>query len=147
MFIDDYIEKISLKEEVKNLKSMLETLASENLELKDQNDMLKDTLIYQNQEISVLKKEAVGGKLCLGKDDNEDKIKELGAKIETLENDRSELLAIHTADVETINKLNIKVRDLNSTISTLLERVSKTDKENQELKKKVQDLNDFIQRI
>ena len=61
MFIDDYIEKISLKEEVKNLKSMLETLASENLELKDQNDMLKDTLIYQNQEISVLKKEAVGG--------------------------------------------------------------------------------------
>ena len=89
MFIDDYIEKITLQEELKNVKAQLKAVQDEN----------------------------------------------------------SELLDMHTADVETINKLNIKARDLNSTISTLLERVSKSDKENQELKKKVQELNDFIQRI
>ena len=75
----------------------------------------------------------------------EDKIDQLKRNPSTVSD--SELLAIHTADVETINKLNIRARDLNSTISTLLERVSTYDKENQELKKKVQGLNDFIQRI
>ena len=75
----------------------------------------------------------------------EDEIDQLKRNPSTVSD--SELLAIHTADVETINKLNIKARDLNSMISTLLERVSKYEEENQELKKKVQELNDFIQRI
>ena len=85
-------------------------------------------------------------------DNLRNRIKDLEAEIDQLKSNSStvsysELLAIHTADVETINKLNIKARDLNGTISTLLERVSKYEEENQELKKKVQELNDFIQRI
>ena len=85
-------------------------------------------------------------------DNLRNRVKDLEVEIDQLKSNSStvsysELLAIHTADVETINKLNIKARDLNGTISTLLERVSTYDKENQELKKKVQDLNDFIQRI
>lgn len=150
MFIDDYIEKITLQEEAKNLKSMNEILASEKLELKDQNTMLK----YNN---SVLKKNVAEYKLRLEEKQQEadnlrNRIKDLETEIDQLKSNPStvsdsELLAIHTADVETINKLNIKVRDLNGTISTLLERVSKSDKENQELKKKVQELKDFIQRI
>lgn len=150
MFIDDYIEKITLQEEVKNLKSMNETLASEKLELKDQNTMLK----YNN---SVLKKNAAECKLLLEEKQQEtdnlrNRIKDLETEIDQLMSNSttvsySELLDIHTADVETINKLNIRVRDLNGTISTLLERVSKSEEGNQELKKKVQELNDFIQRI
>ena len=161
MFIDDYIEKITLQEELKNVKEQLKTTQDENTKLKTDIDLYRkadaektekikrlseelDSLKYTNL---ILRTNAATWRLNRDKDVNEDKIKELEAKIETLENDRSELLAIHTADVETINKLNIRARDLNGTISTLLERVSKTDKENQELKKKVQDLNDFIQRI
>ena len=216
MFIDDYIENISLKEE-------LMVIQDENAKLKKDIDLYRKAGAEKTEKITRLSKEldvlkytnlvlranAAECKLRLVKDDNEDKIKALEAKIEMLENDRkeglnsccdcshkfqdrikglkdevrklneekrqegdnlrnrikdleaeidqlksnpstvsdSELLAIHTADVETINKLNIRARDLNATISTLLERVSKSDEENQELKKKVQDLNDFIQRI
>ena len=161
MFIDDYIEKITLQEELKNVKEQLKAVQDESAKLKTDIDLCykadaekTEKIASLSEEIDILKyanlvlrTNAAECKLRLVKDDNEDKFKALEAKIEMLENDRSELLAIHTADVETINKLNIKARDLNSTISTLLERVSTYDKENQELKKKVQDLNDFIQRI
>lgn len=147
----DYIGYISLKqEEAWKLRARLESVEAENLDLKNQNTMLK----YNN---SVLKKNAAKCKLLLEEKQQEgdnlrNRVKDLEAEIDQLKSNPStvldsELLAIHTADVETINKLNIKARDLNSTISTLLERVSTYDKENQELKKKVQDLNDFIQRI
>ena len=163
MFIEDRIEQIAfqLQEELENTREKLKTVKDENAKLKATIDLCHkadaekaekikslseelDILKYTNL---VLRTNAATWRLNIDKDGNEDKIKELEAKIETLENDRSELLAIHTADVETINKLNIKARDLNGTISTLIERVSKSDEENQELKKKVQDLNDFIQRI
>ena len=161
MFIDDYIEKVSLKEELKNVMEQLKTVQDENTKLKatidlhckanaEKTEKIKrlseelDSLKYTNL---ILRTNAAECKLRLVKDDNEDKVKALESRIETLEKDRSELLAIHTAGVETINKLNIRARDLNGTISTLLERVSKSDEENRELKKKVQDLNDFIQRI
>ena len=196
MTINDYIEKITLQEELENVKEQLKVVKDENAELKTTIDRhckagmeRIDILRNKNEIIATLTAEVhkLKGELNVLKYSNsvkEGKIKTLEAKIEMLENDRkegleaccncshrfqdrihgledeidqlkrnpstvsdSELLAIHTADVETINKLNIKARDLNSTISTLLERVSKTDKENQELKKKVQDLNDFIQRI
>ena len=197
MFIDDYIEIISLKDENAKLKTDIDLYRKAGAEKTEKITRL-------SKELDVLK--------CTNlvlRTNAEDKIEALEAKIEMLENDRkeglksccdcsnkfqdrikglkdevrklneekqqegdnlrnrvkdledeidqfksnpstvsdSELLAIHTADVETINKLNIKVRDLNGTISTLLERVSTYDKENQELKKKVQELNDFIQRI
>ena len=151
MTINDCLEYISFKQEEANkLRARLESLGAENLAFKNQNTVLK----YNN---SVLKKNAAECKLLLEEKQQEadnlrNRVKDLESEIDQLKNNPttvsySELLAIHTADVETINKLNIKARDLNSTISTLLERVSKTDKENQELKKKVQDLNDFIQRI
>lgn len=140
MFIDDYIGYISLKqEEVNKLRARLEILEAENLAFKNQNTVLK----YNN---SVLKKNAAECKLLLEEKQQEgdnlrNRIKDLETEIDQLMSNSttvsySELLAIHTADVETINKLNIKARDLNSTISTLLERVSTYDKENQELKKK-----------
>lgn len=245
MFIlDDYIENTTLQEELKNVKEQLKAVQDVNAKLKTDIDLhckadaektekIKrlseelDALKYTNL---ILRANAAECKLRLVKDDNEDKIKELEAKIEMLENDRkeglliccdcshgqqyrikllkdelsksnaekhelkakiemlsrdadkifkekrqegdnlrnrikdleaeidqlksnpstvseSELLAIHTADVETINKLNIRVHDLNATISTLIEQASKSEEENQELKKKVQELNDFIQRI
>ena len=151
MTINDCLGYISLKqEEVKKLRARLESLEAENLVFKNQNTVLK----YNN---SVLKKNAAECKLFLEEKQQEadnlrNRIKDLESEIDQLKSNPttvsySELLAIHTADVETINKLNIKARDLNSTISTLLERVSTYDKENRELKKKVQDLNDFIQRI
>ena len=150
MFIDDYIEKVSLKEELKNVMEQLKTVHDENTKLKTAIDLYRkadaektekikrlseelDSLKYTNL---ILRTNAATWRLNRDKDGNEDKIKELEAKIETLENDRSELLAIHTADVEIINELNSKVHDLNSTISTLIERFSKSDEENQELKKK-----------
>ena len=264
MFIDDYIEKITLQEELENVKEQLKVVQDENAELKttikrgytacmeskrillDKNELiaaltaevhklkgkkngtesLKEDEGFDDDQINISDEDFLKYRLS----NREDKIKELEAKVEMLENDRkenlvvcadcshdqqyrikqledelsksnaekqelkakiemlsrdadkifkekrqegdnlrnrikdleaeidqlksnpstvsnSELLAIHTADVETINKLNIKARDLNSTISTLLERVSKSEEENQELKKKVQELNDFIQRI
>lgn len=161
MFIndyDDYIEKIALQKELENVKEQLKAVKDVNAKLKTEIDLhckanaektekIKrlseelDSLRYTNL---ILRTNAAECKLRLVENDNESKIKELEAKIEMLENDRSELLAIHTADVETINKLNIRARDLNSTISTLLERVSKTEGENHELKKKVQQLKDII---
>lgn len=82
-------------------------------------------------------------------DNLRNRIKDLESEIDELKKDPSatvdtEMIAIHTADVETINKLNIQVHDLNNTITTLLDRLSKSTDENQELKKKVQELKDII---
>ena len=159
MFIlDDYIENTTLQEELKNVKEQLKTIQDENAKLKTDIDLCRKADAEKTEKIAslseeldilkyanlVLRTNAAECKLRLNKDGNEDKIKELEAKIETLENDRSELLAIHIAEVETINKLNIKARDLNGTISTLLERVGKSEEEKYELNKKVQELKDFI---
>ena len=126
MYFDDSIEKIYLREELKNVKEQLKAVQDEVRKLNEEKQQEGDNLRNRIKDL-------------------ETEIDQLMSNLSTVS--YSELLAIHTADVETINKLNIKARDLNSTISTLLERVSTYDKENQELKKKVQDLNDFIQRI
>ena len=129
----DYLEKITLQDELKNVKEQLKTIQDENTELKTTIATLTAAIYKLSEE-------------------NRNRIKDHEAEIDQLKSNAptvsySELMCIHTADVETIDKLNIKVRDLNSTISTLLERVSTYDKENQELTEKVQELNDFIQRI
>ena len=140
MYFEDSIEKIYLKEELKNVKEQLKAVQDENTELKTAIATLTAAIYKLSEE-----KQQEGDNLRNRIKDLEDEIDQLMSNSTTVS--YSELLAIHTADVETINKLNIKARDLNSTISTLLERVSTYDKENQELKKKVQELNDFIQRI
>ena len=228
MFINDYIENVSLQEELANVKEQLKAVQDENAKLKttidrynkacikrrsillDKNELiasltaevhkLKGELNVLKYSNSVLQKNGAeslkedegfdNDQINISDEDflkyqlsnREGKIEELKAKVEMLENDRkeglkaccncshrfqdrihgledeidqlksnpstvsdSEMMAIHTADVETINKLDIRIHDLNATISTLLERVSKSDEENQELKKKVQELNDFIQ--
>ena len=150
---EDWLKyRLSNKEgKIKVLEAKIEMLEN------DRKDSLKDCCECSHKfqaRIKDLKDEI--SKLSEEKqqegDNLRNQIKDLEAEIDQLKSNPtaasySELLVIHTADVETINKLNIKVRDLNSTISTLLERVSTYDKENQELTKKVQELNDFIQRI
>ena len=194
MFIDDYIEIISLKDENAKLKSDIDLYRKAGAEktekitrLSKELDVLKYTnlVLRTNAEDKIEALEAKikmlendrkeGLKSCCDcsnkfqdrvkglKDEvcnlNEEKqqeadnlrnrVKDLEAEIDHLKSNPStvsdsELLAIHTADVETINKLNIRARDLNGTISALLDRVSESDKENQELKKKVQELKDII---
>ena len=147
MFIDDRIEQIAFQEELENVKEQLKTVQDENAKLKTDIDLYRKADAEKTEKIKRLSEELDALKYTNLILRTNAATKAYDARIETLENDRSELLAMHTADVETINKLNIKVRGLNGTISALLERVSTYDKENQELKKKVQELNDFIQRI
>ena len=129
----DYIEKITLQEELKNVKEQLKAVQDENAKLKADIDLCYKADAEKTEKIKRLSEELDALKYTYE------------SRIETLENDRSELLVIHTADVETINKLNIKARDLNSTISTLIDRVYKSDEENQELKKRVQQLKYIIE--
>ena len=142
MFINEYIKKISLANisDEDFLKYRLSNREDKIKELESKIEMLEND-----------RKEGLEA-CCNCSHRFQDRIHGLEDKIDQLKSNPptvsdSEMRAMHTADVETINKLNIRARDLNGTISTLLERVSKTDKENQELKKKVQELNDFIQRI
>lgn len=144
MYFEDSIEKITLQEELKNVKEQLKTTQDENAKLKTDIDLCNKANAEKTEKIKRLSEELDSLKYTNLILRTNAAAKAFDARIETLENDRSELLAIHIADVETINKLNIRARDLNGTISTLFERVSKTDKENQELKKKVQQLKDII---
>lgn len=168
MFIDDYdnyIEKISLQKELENVKERLKAvqeenavLRSSNLTIGGNNIKLKLLLIEKNDKIEEL--EAKIKMLESDRKDSlktcgdcghkfQDRIKDLESEIDELKKNPSaapdaEWIAIHTADVETINKLNIQVHDLNNTITTLLDRLSKSTDENQELKKKMQELKDII---
>ena len=128
MFIDDYIERTTFQEEPKNVKEQLKAVQDENAELKTTIATLTAAIYKLSEE-----KQQEGDNL-------RNRIKDLESEIDQLKSNPttvsySELLAIHTADVETINKLNIKARDLNGTISTLLERVSKSGEEVQYLKR------------
>lgn len=153
-------EKIKrLSEELDSLKYTNLILRTNAAECKLRLESLKDDEGFGDDQINISDEDWLKYRLSTRDAINTAVVNNLKNRIKDLENEidqlksnpstvsDSELRAIHTADVETINKLNIKARDLNGTISTLLARVSKTDKENQELKKKVQDLNDFIQRI
>lgn len=168
MFIDDYdnyIEKISLQNELKNIKEQLKAVQEENAVLRSSNLMVSDNaiklkllLIEKNDKIDEL--EAKIKMLESDRKDSlktcgdcshkfQDRIKDLESEIDQLKKNPSaavdsDMISMHTADVETINKLNIQVHDLNNTITMLLDRLSKSTDENQELKKKVQELKDII---
>ena len=139
----DYIEKITLQEELKNIKEQLKTVQDENAKLKTDIDLYRkadaektEKIASLSEEIDILKyanlvlrTNAAECKRRLVKDDNEDKFKALEAKIETLENDRSELLIIHTADVETINKLNIRAHDMKKKVQQLKDIINDLSEE------------------
>ena len=137
MFIDDRIEQIAfqLQEELENTREKLKAVQDENAKLKTDIDLHCKANAEKTEKIKRLAEELDALKYTNLVLRTNAATKAYDARIETLENDRSELLAIHVADVETINKLNIRVRDLNGTISTLLERVSKSDEEVQHLKR------------
>lgn len=167
MYIDDCIEKIALQEELKNVKEQLKAVQDENMVLKTELGGLREAnaekrsmLLERNEKIARLIGDIhkLKGEFKILKHSNEEKqhegdnlrnrIKDLESEIDELNKNPSavpdaEWIAIHTADVDTINKLNIKVHDLNNTITTLLDRLSKSTDENQELKKKVQELKDI----
>lgn len=171
MFIDDYIEKIALQEELKNVKDQLKAVQDENIKLKTELDWHREAnaekrsiLLERNEKIARLIGDIhkLKGEFKILKYSNEEKqhegdnlrnrIKDLESEIDQLKKTPSaaadvdtEMIAIHTADAETINKLNIRVHDLNITITTLLDRLSKSTDENQELKKKVQKLKNVIE--
>ena len=136
----DKIEALDAKIEMleNDRKEGLKSCCDCSNKFQDRIKGLKDEVRKLNEE-----KQQEGDNLRNRVKDLEDEIDQLKSNPSTVSD--SELLAIHTADVETINKLNIKVRDLNGTISTLIERVSKSDEENQELKKRVQQLKYIIE--
>lgn len=139
----DYIEKITLQEELKNVKERLKTVQDENAKLKTDIDLYRKANTEKTEKIKRLSEELDSLKYTNLILRTNAAAKAFDARIETLENDRSELLAMHIADVETINKLNVQAHNLNNTITTLLDRLSKSTDENQELKKKVQELKDI----
>ena len=123
---------------IKQLKDELSKSNAEKQELKAKIEMLS------RDADKIFKEKRQEG------DNLRNRIKDLEDEIDQLKSNPSavsysELMAIHTADVETINELSIKARDLNGTISTLIERVYKSDEENQELKKRVQQLKYIIE--
>ena len=161
MIMITILKKISLQNELKNVKEQLKAVQEENAVLRSSNLMisgnaikLKLLLIEKNDKIEELeaKIKMLEAKIKMLESDRkdslktcgecshkfQDRIKDLESEIDRLKKNPSaavdaEMIAIHTADVETINKLNIKVHDLNNTITTLPDRLSKSTDENQEL--------------
>ena len=55
MFIDDYIEKITLQEELKNVKEQLKTVQDENAKLKTDIDLYRKADTEKTEAIATLK--------------------------------------------------------------------------------------------
>ena len=72
MVIDDYIENISLKEELKNIKEQLKTVQDENAKLKTEIDLHCKANAEKTEKIKRLSEELDALKYT-----NEDKIKHL----------------------------------------------------------------------
>lgn len=103
MFIDDYdnyIEKISLQNELKNIKEQLKAVQEENAVLRSSNLMVSDNAI----------------KLKLLLIEKNDKIDELEAKIKMLESDRKDSLKT-CGDCS--HKFQDRIKDLESEIDQL----------------------------
>ena len=154
MFIDDYIEKISLKEELKNVKEQLKAVQDENAKLKTAIDLYRKADAEKtekianlaaevhrlNEELNSLKEDEVFGDNRINISD-EDWLKyrlsirdAINTTIDQLKNSSStvsysELLAMHTADVETINKLNIRARDVRKKVQQLKDIINDLSEE------------------
>lgn len=154
MFIDDYIEKISLKEELKNVMEQLKTVHDENTKLKTTIDLYRKADVEKtekianlaaevhrlNEELNGLKEDEVFGDNRINISD-EDWLKyrlsirdAINTTIDQLKNSSStvsysELLAMHTADVETINKLNIRALDVRKKVQQLKDIINDLSEE------------------
>ena len=157
MFIndyDDYIEKIALQKELKNIKEQLKTVQDENAKLKTDIDLYRKADAEKtekianlaaevhrlNEELNSLKEDEVFGDNRINISD-EDWLKyrlsirdAINTAIDQLKNNSStvsysELLAMHTADVETINKLNIRARDVRKKVQQLKDIINDLSEE------------------
>ena len=153
MYINEYVEIITLQEELKNMIEQLKAVKDENTELKTDIDLYRKADVEKRRIIL----------------DKNEKIAKLEAKIEMLENDRKEGLLtccncshkfqdrikglkdevckLNEEKQQAGDNLRNRIKDLEAEIDQLKSNPTTVDKENQELKKKVQELNDFIQRI
>ena len=140
----DYIEKITLQEELKNVKERLKTVQDENTKLKTTIDLYHKADVEKtekianlaaevhrlNEELNSLKEDEGFGDNRINISD-EDWLKyrlsirdAINTTIDQFKNNSStvsysELLAMHTADVETINKLNIRACDVRKKVQQL----------------------------
>ena len=154
MFIDDYIEKVSLKEELKNVMEQLKTVHDENTKLKTTIDLYRKADVEKtekianlaaevhrlNEELNSLKEDEGFGDNRINISD-EDWLKyrlsirdAINTTIDQFKNNSStvsysELLAMHTADVETINKLNIRARDVRKKVQQLKDIINDLSEE------------------
>ena len=122
MLIDDYIERITFQEEPKNVKEQLKAVQDENAELKTTIATLTAAIYKLSEE---KQQEA---------DNLRNRVKDLESEIDQLKSNPttvsySELLAIHTADVETINKLNIRAHDVRKKVQQLKDIINDLSEE------------------
>ena len=154
MFIDDYIEKVSLKEELKNVMEQLKTVHDENTKLKTTIDLYRKADVEKtekianlaaevhrlNEELNSLKEDEGFGDNRINISD-EDWLKyrlsirdAINTTIDQFKNNSStvsysELLAMHTADVETITKLNIRAPDVRKKVQQLKDIINDLSEE------------------
>ena len=154
MFINDCIENVSLQKELENVKEQLKAVQDENAKLKTDIDLhrkanaektekianLAAEVHRLNEELNSLKEDEVFGDNRINISD-EDWIKyrlsirdAINTAIDQLKNNSStvsysELLAMHTADVETINKLNIRACDVRKKVQQLKDIINDLSEE------------------
>ena len=125
----DYIEKITLQEELKNVNEQLKTVQDENAKLKTDIDRYRKADTEKTEKIKRLSEELDALKYTNLILRTNAATKAYDARIETLENDRSELLTAHVADVETINKLNIRAHDIKKKVQQLKDIINDLSEE------------------
>ena len=149
-----YIEKVSLKEELKNVMEQLKTVHDENTKLKTTIDLYRKADVEKtekianlaaevhrlNEELNSLKEDEGFGDNRINISD-EDWLKyrlsirdAINTTIDQFKNNSStvsysELLAMHTVDVETINKLNIRARDVRKKVQQLKDIINDLSEE------------------
>ena len=144
MFIDDRIEQIAfqLQEELENTREKLKAAQDENAKLKTTIDLYRKADAEKtekianlaakvrrlNEELNSLKEDEGWLKYRLSIRDA------INTTIDQLKNNSStvsysELLAMHTADIETINKLNIRGLDVKKKVQQLKDIINDLSEE------------------
>ena len=130
MLINDYIEKITLQEELENVKDQLKGK-------KNDTKSLKEDAGFGDDQIKVSDEDWLKYRLS----NKEGKIKVLEAKIEMLENDRKDSLK---DCCECSHKFQARIKDLKDEISKLSEE---KQQEGDNLRNRIKDLEDEIDQL